>query len=228
VKIRTMSPFVRALAAILYASFIAACGASESELPEDDVEETTEAYSGTIATLVDTPTPRGAPTSWAQPDSEGILGQNGYCGATAASNLLGWYNLRVSPREAIDGGCWSYIGTTASRLATYLRTTHPQLGCARGTLGFDDDALGALRGAIGSGHPVIVQFMTGSLNAHWVTVVGIRGAGSNPQLVVMTWGKFMTVRWADFQDSWRRAWGGYYPHVMCSAVSPRATALVER
>jgi hypothetical protein len=103
VKIRTKSHFVRALAALLYAFFVAACGAGESELPEEDVGAAAEAYSGTIATLVDTPAPRGAPSSWSQPDSEGIVGQNGYCGATAASNLLGWYNLRVSPREAIDG-----------------------------------------------------------------------------------------------------------------------------
>lgn len=209
------------------AVLVAACGASDSS-PEDGIEvgESSEAaYTGTLASLTPTAAPPGAPGSWAQPDSEGILGQNGYCGATAAANLLHWYDREIAPRQAIEGGCWSYIGTRAAQLGKYMKTTYPELGCKYGTMAYDADALANLRAALAAGRPVAVEFMTGALNAHWVTVVGVRGAGEQPQLVVMSWGRFYSASWSDFKDAWRRAWGGYYPYVMCEAVSPRAAAL---
>jgi len=217
---------VRALTLAAIAIAIAACGANDTTGDDaDNGEASTEAYTGTIATLVRTPAPPGMPGSWDQPDSEGILGQNGYCGATAAANLLHFYGKEVSPRQAIDAGCWSWVGTTATDLARYFKKSFPELGCYRGRMPWDADALQNLRNALAIGKPVAVQFMTGALNAHWVTVVGVHGEGEHPELVVMTWGHFAKVKWDDFKDAWRHAWGGYYPYVMCEAVSPNAKAL---
>lgn len=217
---------VRALTLAAIAVAIVACGANDATEDAPAVGETsTEAYTGTIATLATTPAPPGMPRSWPQPDSEGLLGQNGYCGATAAANLLHFYAKEVSPRQAIEAGCWSWVGTTATDLSRYLKKSFPELGCSYGRMPWDADSLQNLRNALASGKPVAVQFMTGGLNAHWVTVVGVRGAGEHPELVVMTWGRFATVKWDEFKDAWRSAWGGYYPYVMCEAVSPNAKAL---
>ena len=35
----------------------------------------------------------------------------------------------------------------------------------------------------------------------------------------------MPTQWSTFGDAWRNAWGGYYPHVVCNAVSGGAQAL---
>jgi hypothetical protein len=226
VAMRRPSPLrflVRSLTLAASTSLIVACSVTTEE--EDPVGQTDAAYTGPIASLTDTDAPPGAPGSWDQPDSEGIVGQNGYCGATAAANLLHWYGKEVSPRQAIDGGCWSYIGTRPAQLGKYMKNTYPDLGCAYGTMDYDADALGNLRAALAVGRPVVVEFMTGSLNAHWVTVIGVRGAGEHPELVLMTWGRFVTAKWDDFKDAWRRAWGGYYPYVMCQAISPLKSAL---
>jgi hypothetical protein len=220
--------FLRALALATCTVTVAACGATDAteEEGEDDTAEVAadSAYTGSLATLKDTPAPPGMPKSWAQPDSEGIFSQYGYCGATAAANLLGFYGKNVSPQQAIDGGCWSHIGTTASRLGKYMKA-YPELGCWNGRMAYDADALGNLRTALAGGRPVIVQFMTGKVEAHWVTIVGVRGEGDHPEVVMMTWGKYKTAKWDDFKDAWRRGWGGYYPYVMCQAASPMKSAL---
>jgi len=191
----------------------------------EQMGSTESAYSGPIPDMVGISAPADAVASWAQPDSEGTFDQYGYCGATAASNLLRWYGKEVSPSSAIDDGCWSYIGTRAPTLAAYLKRHHSELGCSYETLGFYDDGLATLRQSLEAGRPVIVQFMTGSLNAHWVTVIGVQGAGDDPQIVVMSWAGFYTLQWSRLQDAWRRAWGGYYPHIVCDSVSPLATAI---
>ncbi|MBX3231761.1 MAG: hypothetical protein KIT84_42720 [Labilithrix sp.] len=195
------------------------------ELEEEEPASTESAYFGTIPDMVPISAPAGAVASWAQPDSEGAFDQYGYCGATAASNLLRWYGKEVAPRRAIDDGCWSYVGTTPSTLAAYLRDKHSELDCSYRTLDFYADGLATLRRSLEAGRPVIIQFMTGSLNAHWVTAIGVRGAGDDPEIVVMSWAGFYTLQWSRLQDAWRRAWGGYYPHVICDAVSPLAAAL---
>ena len=216
---------VRVLTFVACSILIAAC-ATSTEVEDEPIGESAEsAYSGRLATLTQINRPSGVVDSWSQPDSEGILGQNGYCGATAASNLLRWYGRDVSPRQAIDGGCWSYIGTRAPTLANYLREKQPDLGCWYGTMSWDADALTNLRTALAGGRPVVIQFMTGALNAHWVTVIGVRGAGADPTIVVMSWGGYYTTQWSDLQNAWRRAWGGYYPYVMCQGVSGHARAL---
>jgi hypothetical protein len=206
----------------------AACTTATDDSEEESaVGETSDAYTGRLATLEPTSRPRGAPESWNQPDSEGVLGQNGYCGATAAANLLRWYGREVSPRQAINDGCWSYIGTRPSTLAAYLRNKHPDLDCRYGTMAWNADALQNLKNALAGGRPVVIEFMTGGLNAHWVTVIGVRGEGANTSLVVESWGGYYTVKWNDIQDAWRRAWGGYYPYIMCQGQTAHANVLSQ-
>ncbi len=181
--------FVRAFTALLCATVVGACVSTQSEDPDELVGESTEAYSGTLATLVATTAPRGAPGPWAQPDSEGLVGQYGYCGATAAANLLAWYNLHVSHarRSTAAAGASSAPPPRGSARTWAPRTPSSvarEERC-RGTR--TPSVLFAVRSP--PGRPVIVQFMTGALDAHWVTVVGIRGAGNSPDLVVMSWGK---------------------------------------
>lgn len=205
---------------------LTACAVQQQE--EEPQGTTNAAFTGRIPEMVETTAPRGAPRSWQQPDSEGLFGRFGYCGATAAANLLGWYRQNVSPRQAIDGGCWSNIGTLPSSIANYLSTSFPDLGCAAGTLPYEADSLASLRNAVGRGHPVLIEFMTGGLDAHWVTVIGFQGAGNNPKVVVMSWGGFYTIQWDALQDAWRHAWGGYYPYIICRAVSPMRSALTQQ
>jgi hypothetical protein len=222
-----LMPFKRLAAA--FAVVLACLPACAVEDVDDPVESSEAAYSGKLAVMSEISAPPDAVGSWAQPESEGIFGQNGYCGATAASNLLRWYGKEVSPRQAINDGCWSYIGTRPSTLAAYLQNKHAELGCSYRTFSWDADALGALRAAIAAGHPVLIEFMTGQLDAHWVTVIGLRGPDQDPQLVVMSWASFYTLQWSEVMDAWRNAWGGYYPHIYCDAVSTRPAALrVER
>lgn len=201
-----------------------ACMTGPEEQPEE-MGSTESAYSGPIPDMVSISAPPDAVGSWHQPDSEGTFDQYGYCGATAAANLLRWYDKEVSPQTAIDDGCWSWIGTTASDLGEYFEENHSELGCSYKTLDFYADSLATLRDSLSAGKPVIIQFMTGSLNAHWVTAIGVQGAGADPKIVVMSWGGFYTLQWSKLQDAWRRAWGGYYPYIICDAVSPKASAL---
>jgi len=212
------------LASFLVVSF-AVTGCASTEEEEEEVSSGEEAYTGRLAELTYIGSSyAGAPRSWEQPDSEGIFGQYGYCGATAAANMVGWYGKSVSPRNAIDNGCWSYIGTRPVTLAKYLRTHHADLGCALGKMTWDADALTGVRNSLRVGKPLVVVFMTGGLNAHWVTIIGVQGAGDDPKLVVMSWGGFYTVQWSDFKDAWRSGYSGPYPYIQCKQ-SPLASNL---
>ncbi len=216
------------LASLLVVSFAATGCAStiEGEEEEEEVAETEEAYTGRLAEMVRIGSSYpGAPRSWEQPPSEGIFGQNGYCGATAAANLLSWYGKNVSPRNAIDDGCWSYIGTRPITLARYLQNHHASLGCSLGRMSWNADALTGVRNSLREGRPLVVVFMTGRLEAHWVTIMGVRGRGDDPKLVVMSWGGFYTVQWSDFREAWRAGYSGPYPYIQCTKQSPLASNL---
>lgn len=215
---------MRFLSSLLVVAILSAC-ATTTDDTSDPVDDTSSAYTGPIPDMIGTTAPADAVASWNQPDSEGYFDQYGYCGATAAANLLRWYGSETSPRDAIDNGCWSYIGTRAPTLAAYLKKAHPELGCQYKTLGFYDDAFATLRHALESGHPVVLEFMTGKLNAHWVTAIGIQSADHDPKIVVMSWGGYYTLEWSKLQDAWRRAWGGYYPYIACDATIANASAL---
>lgn len=204
--------------------FLSGC-ATETPPEEEEMGETSSAYTGPVPVMERIAAPDGMPSSWEQPDSEGTFDQYGYCGATAAANLLTWYGKSTTPREAIDNGCWSYVGTRPPTLAAYLKKAQPELDCYYQTMKWNADSLGNLRNALAAGRPVIIEFMTGKLNAHWVTVVGVEGTEEDPYLTVMSWGGYYKIRWAGVKDAWRSAWGGYYPYVMCNAVSPLAGAL---
>jgi hypothetical protein len=205
-----------------------ACGASDAD-PSSEEESagasSEAAFTGVIPSLGRAKPPADMPASWDQPDSTGVLGQNGYCGATAAANLLRWYGREVSPADAIENGCWSYVGTRPETIGAYFANHQPDLGCRYEKLPETADALGYLRTTLAAGKPVIVEFMTGALNAHWVTVVGVYGKGADPKLVVMSWGHYYMTQWSLFEGAWRHAWGGAFPHVACDAVSTLAHAL---
>jgi hypothetical protein len=220
---------VRAAALAAIATCALACTASDADSADDEDNASAtsgeSAFTGAIPSLVRTRQPAGTPASWPQPPSTGIVEQNGYCGATAAANLLSWYGREVSPATAIDQGCWSYVGTRPETVEAFLDHHHADLGCSYEKLPATADALGWLRGTLTAGKPVVVEFMTGELNAHWVTIVGVQGTGYDPKIVLMSWGRYYTTQWSLFEGAWRHAWGGAYPHVTCSAASPRAGAL---
>jgi hypothetical protein len=191
---------------------------------EEEIDTTAQAI-GTYPALEAIDRPSGAPPPWDQPPSEGTFGQYGYCGATAAANLLLWYGRTVSPTRAIEDGCWSAIGTFPGDMAAYLKKHHASLDCYYQWMWPWSDALAGLRNALAVGRPVIVEFMTDTFNAHWVTVTGIRGGGDDPDVIVMSWGRYHKIRWSTLKSAWRNAYGGPYPYVMCNASSPRADAL---
>jgi hypothetical protein len=214
------------LGAIAIALLLSGSGCASTEEEEavgEDVGEANEAYTGRVAEMkrIGRSYP-GAPASWAQPDSDGTFDEKGYCGATAAANLLRWYQKDVSPDQAIADGCWSVIGTRPATLARYLQKHHASLGCALHKMDRDADALAGVRASLRAGKPLVVLFMTGYLNAHWVTIMAVEGRGPDPNLVVMSWAGFYRIKWSEFQAPWRAAYSGPYPHIQCSARSPLA------
>jgi hypothetical protein len=186
------------------------------EPAKEDVGRDEAAYTGRIPEMTEIDRPPGAPDSWDQPDSEGWFNQYGYCGATAASNLLRVYGREVAPRTAIDDGAWSWIGTRPATLAAYLRRHHADLACALRTAPSAEAALSTLRERTATGTPVIVLFMTGRMNAHWVTVLGVDGTGDRARVLAMSWGSYYAITWSDLADAWRAGYGGPYPHIVCA------------
>ncbi len=216
----------RALA-ILCALVVPACASVEDDAQGEETEQTDQAYSGPVPDLYGTSAPRNAPRSWPQPPSEGAFGKNGYCGATAAANTLAWYGRNVSPRQAIDDGCWSFIGTKPQHLAAYMQDKHADLGCSYQRFNRNGDALAYVKSILRSGRPLMIEYMVGGLNAHWVTVVGVRGQGRDTNLIVMSDGGYYTAKWETMNDAWKNGWGGPFPHVVCNAPvrGPRAQGL---
>lgn len=187
---------------------------------DEPIAQGEAAYTGRIPDMTEVDRPTGARDSWDQPDSQGWFDQYGYCGATAASNLLRVYGQEVSPQEAIDAGAWSWVGTRPATLAAYLRGHHADLECALRTATSDAAALALLREDAASGTPVVVLFMTGKLNAHWVTVIGVEGTGDDTKVLVMSWGSYYSIAWSDLGDAWRAAYSGPYPHIRCRPRVP--------
>jgi hypothetical protein len=203
------------------------CSSSDDAASSEDeaIEGSTQAYSGVVPDMNALEDEwNGAPKSWAQPESEGVFGlQNfGYCGATAAANLLRWYGREVTPRKAIDDGCWSWIGTRPKQLAYYLQSKHADLGCQLSRMTWDADALKGIRNGLRGGRPFAIVFMTGALNAHWVTVVGVEGEGRDPKIIVASWGRYYWLQWSKLQPAWRNSYNGPYPFIMCRDRSPHA------
>ncbi len=222
-----MTSRVRVLLPLIVCAVVLSACTTDSAADDDAVEQTEQAYSGPVPGLEGTRAPRNAPSVWPQPPSEGLFGQYGYCGATAAANTLAWYGPRVSPRQAIDNGCWSAIGTTPSHLAQYMQNNHGDLGCSYERFDRNGDALGYLKSLLTAGRMVMIQYMVGRLNAHWVPVVGVRGRGTNTRLVVMSDGGYYTAEWEKMKEAWKNGWGGPFPHVVCNArvTGPRAQGL---
>ena len=163
------------------------------------------------------PRPPGAPESWPQPPSDGIFGQWGYCGATAAANLLRWYGREVSPKEAIAKGCWSYLaGTFPGTLRDCINAIAPNLDCslgnARARAPLDD-----LRAHLQDGHPVIVLYMTGVFEAHWVVVTGVEGDDSDANVIAMSDAHYISLRWSELGRAWGLAYDGPFPTITCQA-----------
>lgn len=127
----------------------------------------------------------------------------------------------MSPPDAIARGCRSYVGT----LGAFVERDQPDLGCRYEKLPIGSDALPWGRSTLAHGKPIVVEFMTGSLNAHWVTIVSELGKGADPKLIFTSWGRYYEARWSVFDDAWRDAWGGPYPHVTCTAASPFARVM---
>ena len=219
--------FARALAVFVVTACAVACSAggdSDSDFAADDEaaqsSSNESAYTSALPQLRPVRPPTSWPKVWAQPPSTGVVEQNGYCGATAAANLFRWYGVEVSPHAAIDRGCWSYVGTMAPTLGSFVERDQPELGCHYEKLSAQSDALAWVRSTLTEGKPIIVQFMTGELNAHWVTVVSVLGKGPDPKLIFTSWGRYYEAQWSVFAHAWRDAWGGPYPHVTCDKASP--------
>jgi hypothetical protein len=221
----------RAFAAVVVTTCAVACSAGgdgDSDLAADDAPNASSsesAFSGALPSLRPVKPLSSWPKVWDQPASTGVVEQNGYCGAAAAANLFRWYGREVSPHDAIARGCWSYVGTMAETLGSFVERDQPDLGCRYEKLPGVSDPLAWVRSRLTEGKPIIVQFMTGGLNAHWVTVVGVFGKGADPKLILTSWGRYYEAQWSGFEDAWRNAWGGPFPHITCDAVSPFARVM---
>jgi hypothetical protein len=215
-----MPNFFRRVAACVALIGLPACASTTGE-----AIDFSEQALATYPVLEAVDRPAGAPFAWGQPASEGYFGQYGYCGATAAANLLRWYDREVSPESAIADGCWSAIGTFPSDMSAYLRKHHASLDCYYQAMWLTSDALAGLRDALAVGRPVIIMYMTDALNAHWVTVTGVHGTNDDPDIIVMSYGAYWKLRWSALKSAWRNAYGGPYPYVMCNASSPHAASL---
>ena len=152
---------------------------------------------------------------------------DGRWGVTACSNLLRFYGVEKPPNGLEDTGVENIgPGMWASTLAKNLQDVAGKTFRAK-TLDGSADALAALRGYLDEGKPVAVMYKQDVSVAHWVVVTNVDDGADGPVLTLQSSGDWYTVAWKAFQDRWKRADGGPYPHVVGdepSQVMREATA----
>lgn len=199
------------------------CACSATAAPADatddgEIEATADALQSSPLTqgeMVRFAAPAGLPTPWPQPDSTGLFDERGKCGPTAVSNLLRLYGTDLSPADADRSGVHWWIGTRGITIRDWLTEKHPRLGC---TLEHPHDGPGFLRDHLGRGQPVLLWFNTaGGYNSHWVTAVGITGAGAGERVVVMSWGRYYTIAMDKLDAAWRNVYWIRRPSIVCDA-----------
>jgi len=139
--------------------------------------------------------------SWDQPTSDGVNGYYGYCGPTAASNLMANVcGVLVAPR-AVSDMCFSWTpGTTPGNLVYTLNT----LGyCGRWAACHprpdDADPLSTLAKQL----PVAALVdWDGSGTLHWITLVHINRTRGPCRVVFNHWGKQTRMGCNDFIERW--------------------------
>lgn len=139
--------------------------------------------------------------SWDQPSSDGINGYYGYCGPTAAANLLmNTCGIRVSPRQISETAFSWTPGTTPHNLVAALNEIE---GCGRWAVchpsPHDGDVLGTLEKLM----PVATLMdWDGALDLHWITVVDVRRTAGSCHLVYNHWGRQQRMECNEFLTRW--------------------------
>ncbi len=144
--------------------------------------------------------------SWEQPDSSGTFGYNGYCGETAAANIISMLRFPTSPDVVKDTCQDSTPGTLPSTIADYLTT---EMGVQwsiynlRAYYAFRDlkTALdhGTLIAENGNSPVAVLIKIKGKKAYHWITVVDI---DDNDNVIYNEYGKQEIISKKDFMVLW--------------------------
>jgi hypothetical protein len=139
--------------------------------------------------------------SWDQPDSDGVCGYWGYCGPTAASNIVSMVcGGSICPRDLADT-CFSWApGTTPANLARALSEVP---GCGTWEACAYDldhpDPLSELERSLPV--PVLLDWK-GNTVMHWVTVVGVQRQTGVCRVTFNHWGRQDKMLCDEFLQRW--------------------------
>ena len=139
--------------------------------------------------------------SWDQPESDGVCGYWGYCGPTAASNIVSMVcGQNICPRD-LAKSCFSWNpGTTPGKLAGALSDVH---GCGTWEVCHGDieatDLLSDLEDELPV--PVLLDW-EGNTVMHWVTVVQIQRQRGQCHAIFNHWGRQDEMPCDEFLKRW--------------------------
>ncbi|MBL8871499.1 MAG: hypothetical protein JNK90_17115 [Planctomycetaceae bacterium] len=175
--------------------------------------------------LIRTEKPKGFPDAWDHPQDTSLL--DGKCGLTAVSNLLRLYGIEVDPKDIDQAKYRSWgPGLRRDKFAEDMNVLAEGKGFESKCIEEGVDALGVVESYLADGKPFAIMYMTNkkspSVEAHWVVVVAILPSEEpkNPKLIVQSWGEYHEVEWNEIAGSWKRGYGGDYPHVVGDSSSP--------
>ena len=139
--------------------------------------------------------------SWDQPSSDGVNGYYGYCGPTAASNLLANACGVMLPPRSLAEACFGIgPGTTPSALVGALNDIE---GCGHWVIDHanasENDPLETLHRR----RPVAVLLdWQGALDLHWITLVDVVRTGGSCHVVYNHWGRQDRMDCNEFVERW--------------------------
>ena len=139
--------------------------------------------------------------SWDQPTSDGVNGYYGYCGPTAASNLMANVcGVMKAPRDVSDM-CFSWTpGTTPGNLVYALNAVGH---CGRWAVCQPSPQDADVLGTVAEQLPVAALLdWDGSGTLHWITLVDINRTGGRCKVVFNHWGKQQRMGCNDFIGRW--------------------------
>jgi len=139
--------------------------------------------------------------SWDQPDSEGPGGYYGYCGPTAASNLLANMCGYLVPPSRLAECCFGLgPGTNPRALVETLNGLHD---CGRWAVCHSDVLDGDPLDTLFEQLPAAALLdWDGALELHWVTVVDVHRTGGSCQVVYNHWGRQDRMGCNEFIERW--------------------------
>lgn len=160
--------------------------------------------------------PEGLPDAWSHPPTKSLLGisLDGKCGITGVSNMLRLYGIEKNPAE-IDKSEYRSVGPgmRADKFADNLTELSKQKFTSK-TIENGEKPLDVLKQNLKDGKPVAIMYMTGSTEAHWVVVTGVKEGKDGPELTLQSWGGYRSVPFKNIQQNWARGYGGPYPYVV--------------